>query len=72
MPAGGLGPIERNLAYRAAIAYADATGWPAGFAIEVDKRTPVGGGLGGGSADGSHSHFTSVEFLHAGKACQSV
>lgn len=51
MPAGGLGPTERNLAYRAAVAYADATGWPAGFAIEVGKRIPVGGGLGGGSAD---------------------
>jgi 4-diphosphocytidyl-2-C-methyl-D-erythritol kinase len=51
MPAGGLGPIERNLAYRAAIAYADATGWPDGFAIEVTKHIPVGGGLGGGSAD---------------------
>jgi 4-diphosphocytidyl-2-C-methyl-D-erythritol kinase len=46
-----LGPAERNLAYRAAVAYADATGWPAAFAIEIDKRIPVGGGLGGGSAD---------------------
>ncbi|MHB1222883.1 MAG: 4-(cytidine 5'-diphospho)-2-C-methyl-D-erythritol kinase [Gemmatimonadaceae bacterium] len=45
------GPVERNLAWRAAAAYADAAGWPAGFAIEVDKRIPVGGGLGGGSAD---------------------
>lgn len=51
VPAGGLGPTERNLAYRAAVAYADATGWPNGFAIEIDKRIPVGGGLGGGSAD---------------------
>ncbi len=51
MPAAGLGPAERNLAYRAAVAYADATGWPSGFAIEVEKRIPVGGGLGGGSAD---------------------
>jgi 4-diphosphocytidyl-2-C-methyl-D-erythritol kinase len=51
MPASGLGPTERNLAFRAAAAYADATGWPAGFAIEIDKRIPVGGGLGGGSAD---------------------
>src|SRR5262249_54570602 len=47
----GLGPAEKNLAYRAAVAYAEATGWPHGFAIEVDKRIPVGGGLGGGSAD---------------------
>lgn len=45
------GPVERNLAYRAALAFADATGWPTGFAIEIEKRVPVGGGLGGGSAD---------------------
>ena len=51
MPAAGLGATERNLAYRAAAAYADATGWPTGFAIEIVKRIPVGGGLGGGSAD---------------------
>jgi len=51
MPAEGLGPVEKNLAYRAAVAYADATGWPAGFAIEIQKRIPVGGGMGGGSAD---------------------
>lgn len=46
-----LGPVERNLAYRAALAYTEATGWPTNFAIELTKRIPVGGGLGGGSAD---------------------
>lgn len=46
-----VGPVERNLAWRAAVAYAEAAGWPDGFAIEIDKRIPVGGGLGGGSAD---------------------
>jgi 4-diphosphocytidyl-2-C-methyl-D-erythritol kinase len=46
-----LGPVERNLAWRAADAYAARTGWPAGFAIEIEKRIPVGGGMGGGSAD---------------------
>lgn len=51
MPSGGLGPTEKNLAYRAAMAYVKATGWPDGFAIEIEKRIPVGGGLGGGSAD---------------------
>lgn len=51
LPAGGLGPVEQNLAWRAATAYAEATGWPRGFAIEIEKRIPVGGGLGGGSAD---------------------
>jgi 4-diphosphocytidyl-2-C-methyl-D-erythritol kinase len=51
LPAGGLGPVERNLAWRAAVAYADVTGWPNDWAIEIDKHVPVGGGLGGGSAD---------------------
>jgi 4-diphosphocytidyl-2-C-methyl-D-erythritol kinase len=46
-----LGPADRNLAWRAADAYATVAGWPAGFAIELTKRIPVGGGLGGGSAD---------------------
>lgn len=46
-----VGPAERNLAWRAALAYADAAGWPAAFAIELDKRVPTGAGLGGGSAD---------------------
>jgi 4-diphosphocytidyl-2-C-methyl-D-erythritol kinase len=45
------GPTEENLAYRAALAFTESTGWPSGFAIEIEKRIPVGGGLGGGSAD---------------------
>ena len=42
---------EENLGYRAAVAYTAKVGWPGGFAIEIDKRIPIGGGLGGGSAD---------------------
>jgi 4-diphosphocytidyl-2-C-methyl-D-erythritol kinase len=45
------GPVEKNLAWRAAVFFAERCGWPNGFAIEIDKRIPVGGGLGGGSAD---------------------
>lgn len=44
-------PQEENLAYRAAELYASETGWPHGFEIVIKKRIPVGGGLGGGSAD---------------------
>lgn len=45
------GPMERNLAFRAAEAFAHEAGWPRGFHIEIEKRIPIGGGLGGGSAD---------------------
>src|SRR5687767_3831363 len=53
MPSAGLGPTDRNLAFRAAAAYLDQTdsGLPRGFAIELTKNIPVGGGLGCGSAD---------------------
>lgn len=44
-------PQEQNLAYRAALAFTEAAGWPTGFHISIDKRIPAGGGLGGGSAD---------------------
>jgi 4-diphosphocytidyl-2-C-methyl-D-erythritol kinase len=45
------GPVEANLALRAAHTYAEVTGWPRGFEIDVEKRIPVRAGLGGGSAD---------------------
>jgi len=45
------GPTDRNLALRAANSYAEITGWPPTFTIHIDKKIPVGAGLGGGSAD---------------------
>lgn len=51
LPAAGLGAAAENLAWRAADAYARAAGWGGGFAIELVKRIPAGGGLGGGSSD---------------------
>ncbi|HWE42784.1 MAG TPA: 4-(cytidine 5'-diphospho)-2-C-methyl-D-erythritol kinase [Gemmatimonadaceae bacterium] len=51
LPEEGLGAPEENLAWRAADAYAGYDNWPRGFTIEIEKRIPVGGGLGGGSAD---------------------
>jgi 4-diphosphocytidyl-2-C-methyl-D-erythritol kinase len=51
MPAAGLGPVEQNVAWRAAAAYTTAAGWHTGWQIDIEKHIPVGGGLGGGSAD---------------------
>src|SRR5688572_15788008 len=46
-----LGPVEDNLAVRAARMMLDATGNRFGVAITLTKRIPVRAGLGGGSSD---------------------
>ena len=46
-----LGPVEENLAVRAARMVLDATGNQFGVAITLTKRIPVRAGLGGGSSD---------------------
>ncbi|HET7456256.1 MAG TPA: 4-(cytidine 5'-diphospho)-2-C-methyl-D-erythritol kinase [Gemmatimonadaceae bacterium] len=51
LPPSGLGPVESNLAWRAAEAYVATAGWPSGFAVELEKHIPAGGGMGGGSTD---------------------
>ena len=42
---------ERNLAWRAAAALREFTGYVGGASIHVTKRIPAGAGMGGGSAD---------------------
>jgi 4-diphosphocytidyl-2-C-methyl-D-erythritol kinase len=44
-------PPEQDLCLRAAVLLKQATGHREGVDIELDKRIPVGGGLGGGSSD---------------------
>jgi 4-diphosphocytidyl-2-C-methyl-D-erythritol kinase len=50
-PPVDLGPVEKNLAVRAARMVLDATGNRFGVAITLTKRIPVRAGLGGGSSD---------------------
>jgi len=51
MPPAGIGAPHDNLAWRAAEAYTRAAAWDTGWHITIEKHIPVGGGLGGGSAD---------------------
>lgn len=44
-------PAESDLTVRAARALQERTGCPLGAEICIDKRLPMGGGLGGGSSD---------------------
>jgi 4-diphosphocytidyl-2-C-methyl-D-erythritol kinase len=46
-----VGPPKKNIALAAGNLYAGAARWPSGFTIQINKRVPAGGGLGGGSAD---------------------
>lgn len=46
-----LGPIESNLAFRAAQEYFHAIGATPGISIHLHKNIPAGAGLGGGSSD---------------------
>lgn len=46
-----LGPDEENLVVRAARMFQEQAGSPCGVDIFLEKRVPVGGGLGGGSSD---------------------
>ena len=45
-------PVDAtNLVVRAASAFAQATGWRSGARISIEKRIPMGAGLGGASSD---------------------
>lgn len=46
-------PVDgSNLVLKAAAAFAARTGWTGGARFFLEKRTPMGAGLGGGSSDG--------------------
>ena len=49
----GIPTDERNIAYKTAKAYLDATGAECGVHIDIKKQIPSEAGMGGGSADGA-------------------
>ena len=59
-----LGPVDENLAVRAARAVLHATGRKFGVAIELTKRIPVRAGLGGGSSDAAAALRAVNELAH--------
>ena len=60
------GPVEENLAYRAARMVLDATGHRFGVRMRLEKRIPVQAGLGGGSSDGAAAlHAVNALLQHA-------
>jgi len=44
-------PTQKNIIYKAVILFKELTGFDKGINIIVEKKIPVGGGLGGGSSD---------------------
>jgi 4-diphosphocytidyl-2-C-methyl-D-erythritol kinase len=44
-------PVEENLVFRAVSLFRERTGFGSGLFLRLDKRVPVGAGLGGGSSD---------------------
>ncbi|MDR0316652.1 MAG: 4-(cytidine 5'-diphospho)-2-C-methyl-D-erythritol kinase, partial [Treponema sp.] len=46
-------PPEKNIIFRAISLFRDKTGFTQGLRVCVEKRIPLGGGLGGGSSDGA-------------------
>lgn len=65
---------EKNLAWRAAKAFAESAGVPTAWRLHLEKRIPVAAGLGGGSSDAAavlrllndhHGHPLTDAKLHA-------
>jgi 4-diphosphocytidyl-2-C-methyl-D-erythritol kinase len=61
---------DKNIAYRAAVAFMEETGFEGGVSIDIKKRTPMAAGLGGGSSDAAAtlrgmSALTGLSIPHA-------
>jgi len=64
-PLAGVPPAQ-DLCLRAAALLKRTTGHPGGVEIELNKRIPVGGGLGGGSSDAATTLMALNQLWHLG------
>jgi 4-diphosphocytidyl-2-C-methyl-D-erythritol kinase len=72
-PRGAAGvPEDQDLVVRAARALKRATGTPLGAEIEVHKRIPLGGGLGGGSSDAATTLLVLNELWGCGQSIRQL
>ena len=65
-------PAEQNLVVRAAVALRAATGIRKGVTIAIDKRLPMGGGLGGGSSDAATTLLALNQLWEAGLSLHAL
>lgn len=63
--AAGIPCDERNIAFKAAKAFLEKTGFEANISIDIEKKIPVMAGLGGSSADGA-AVLTALNRLYDG------
>ena len=63
---------ETNLAYQAAKAFRDHTGYPGGVHIHVHKQIPIGAGMGGGSTDAAAVLFGLNRLWNTGLASSEL
>ncbi|HEX5412238.1 MAG TPA: 4-(cytidine 5'-diphospho)-2-C-methyl-D-erythritol kinase [Terriglobia bacterium] len=66
-----LGPGRDNLVYRAAKLWQRARGFKGGIRLRLEKRIPVGAGLGGGSSDAAVT-LLALERLTGNRLCLSA
>jgi 4-diphosphocytidyl-2-C-methyl-D-erythritol kinase len=61
-------PMEHNIVYTAISRFRDRSGWNRGIRAQVEKRIPLGGGLGGGSSDAAAA-LAALNSLAAADGC---
>jgi 4-diphosphocytidyl-2-C-methyl-D-erythritol kinase len=69
VPAEEALPLQKNSVYRAVSLFRDETGFRGGIRVRVEKRIPLGSGLGGGSSDAA-SMLRALQCLAAPKLPQ--